>query len=488
MPVDSLCSVKEPSKHIPVAYDVGVAVVGGGVSGVFAALASARFGASTVIIDRFGSLGGNIGPGMCPPGAGLFSTPPKEGVPKEYIYGGTTGIPREFAERYRDLGGGASPLRKIHHLRDPNIASYVVMKMMKETGVELMLSTYAADPIMVADTVCGVFVENKSGRQAVKAGVVIDATGEADVARRAGIPVLHPKASYFKLDGHAPSGVGMWAFAGGVDWNRYDTYVKGHKESSKDDITWSKENLIWTYPPHILPYLRKAWESGEYRALKDIDGLAKVRSWEPKIRYDEEGIAGYKIQLDRPHGDVNVADGLHISKLEVGVRSFIFETVQFWKHYVPGFENAYLLCVAPFLGNRGGPCIEGEYVLTTDDCRAGRRFDDVIYMYGEARALRHTFKEEGKCKWTDVPYRVMVPKRLDGLLAVGRSASCIPDTLLRNRVAVMHMGQAGGMAAAWAVESEVSPRALDVKELQKRLLEAGFYLGDGDRLSELGLA
>ena len=121
-----------------------------------------------------------------------------------------------------------------------------------------------------------------------------------------------------------------------------------------------------------------------------------------------------------------------------------------------------------------------------DDCRAGRRFDDVMYLYGEFRALRHSC-EQGECRWVDMPYRVMLPKGIDGLLAVGRCASGIPDTLLRNRMAAKVMGEACGRAAALAVHTDTVPRKLDVQELQGRLLDAGFYLGDRRRLRELGL-
>jgi len=203
------------------------------------------------------------------------------------------------------------------------------------------------------------------------------------------------------------------------------------------------------------------------------------------VKLEDEGLARGTISPERVE-EINIGDGLHISKLEAKLRMYIFETVQFYKRYVPGFENAYLLFTAPFLGARGGPCIEGEYTLTMDDCRAGQRFSDVIYLYGEFRALRYTC-EKGECKWADVPYRVMLPKKIDGLLAVGRSASGIPDTLLRNRMAVKHMGQAGGTAAALCAKKDISPKELDVKELQSVLLDAGFYLGDRARLKELGL-
>ena len=175
-----------------------------------------------------------------------------------------------------------------------------------------------------------------------------------------------------------------------------------------------------------------------------------------------------------------------MSKLEAKLRMSTFEFAHFYKQYVPGFENSYLQQIAPFLGARGGPCIDGEYTLTMDDCRAARRFDDVVYLYGEFRALRHTC-EQGECRWTDMPYRVMLPKKIDGLIAVGRSASGKPDTLLRNRMAVKHMGQAGGTAAALSTEKNITPKELDVKDLQRALLDSGFYLGKLSRLKELGL-
>ena len=181
-------------------------------------------------------------------------------------------------------------------------------------------------------------------------------------------------------------------------------------------------------------------------------------------------------------------DAARISRDEIDTRMALFEQVRRWQQEVPGFEDAYLMSVAPYFGSRGGPCIEGDYTLTTEDMTAGKRFPDVVYIYDHIDWL---FWNEGrfgkKASWTDVPYRVMLPKGLNGLLAVGRSASSIPDTLLRSRMAVMHMGEAGGAAAALAVRDGVSPRDIDIRELQKRLLTQGYYLGDSTRLQELKL-
>ncbi len=482
--------VLEPERSVPVLYDCDVVVAGASVSGVFAALAAASNGAETVLIDRFGTVGGNIGPGMICQGTLASGKPHPKAPHQAAVYPGFMGLAREFIERHAALGGKCvPPFSGCHYPRDSNIASYTAVKMLEEKGVKLMLSAYVGDPIMAADRVSGVFVESKSGREAIRAKVVVDATGDADVARRAGAPILYPRTKYHEVDGHAPTGVGLSFVLGGIDWDRYEAYDRDHKPSS-DDLAWAKDALgemkaMRLSGSSILTFMRKAWEEGEYAGQEiDVNG-SRIGTRVSFSRIGTEALGWGMARPDRVE-EIDMGNGLHVSALETKLRMFIFEHVQVYRRYMPGFENAYLLVTAPFLGARGGPCIEGEYTLTMDDCKEGRRFDDVVYLYGDFRALRYTC-EQGECKWTDVPYRVMVPKKVDGLLAVGRSASGIPDTLLRNRMAVKHMGQAGGTAAAICARSDITPRKLDVKELQRTLLDAGFYLGDRHRLKELGL-
>ncbi len=444
----SLGFVMEPAKRVPVAYDVDVAVAGAGVSGVFAAVAAAREGASTVLIDRFGSVGGNMGPGLYSPANEFVdrSRNIKQGAPDDPIKGEIAGLIKEFGERF------AAVKPNPQFVADFGMAEYVSFCMLKEAGVKLILSAYAADPIIEGDRVRGLFVETKSGRQAVRAKVVIDATGDADLARRAGLPVVYPQASGHEFDGHAPTGMGTRAVVAGIDPQKFNTPPTAESRSLKASIA-------------------------------DLAQVELVLQYNPAVT----GSLGFvKVELVRPHPKVDVGDARHISLLESEVRRYIFEFILRCREKIPGCENMYLLTVAPYFGSRGGPCIEGEYTLTKEDCIEGKRFDDVIYVYGEAHALRVNCAQ-GECKWTDVPYRVMIPKKLDGLMAVGRSASGSPDTLLRIREAVMYMGQAGGTAAAMCAKNGVAPRKLDVKQLQKRLLEAGFYLGDDARLVELGL-
>jgi hypothetical protein len=455
-------TIMEPARKVPVLYDADVVVAGGGIAGVFAAIAAAREGARAVLIEKFEYVGGAAGPGLNvsgghqEPGLGPLQEyeQGRTNLPYVWVYPELRGIPQEFAQRLNAMLVG----KEWNSLERSNLWAYVATKMLQEANVTLLLGTYASDPIMDGDTVHGLFVESKSGRGAVRAKIVIDATGEADVARRAGAPILMPKAEYSQLDSHAPTGIGTWAYVSGYD---YAAHAEGMK-------------ALGGKLPEFKPY--------------DIGGLAQVVVWDLDDRatpMSPRGITSLKIQLVRPHPQVDAGDALHMSALQAGVRMYVNELVQELRK-LPGCEGLYLVALAPYLGIRGGPCIEGEYTLTMDDCIAGRQFDDVMYLLGEIRAMRAT-TQAGQCKWVDVPYRVMVPKRIDGLLAVGRSASGIPDTLLRNRMAVQHMGQAAGTAAAMAARQGIQPRNLDVKALQRRLLECGFYLGDQERLRDLGL-
>jgi hypothetical protein len=337
--------------------------------------------------------------------------------------------------------------------------------MLEEAGVDLLLSTYAGDPIVEGDQVCGLFVENKSGRQAVRAKVVIDDTGEADIARRAGAPALYP-VPQIREKGRA---MGIYYVVGGVDWEKYRAAARDYQGEEPFGEGQGKGDRMYQ------EILKKAAEKGAFQSTREVEGLAVLISFRfPNGEYDRDGFASGYVAVNEPHY-IDAGDGQVISRLETHMRLFCFETCQFWKEHLPGFEDCYLLTIAPFLGSRSGPAIDGEYVMTEEDFLQGRRFDDVIYLY---------VREE---KWVDVPYRVMLPREIRGLLAVGRSASARPASLLRSRLGLMQMGQAGGIAAALAAQSGVNPDRLDVKELQWKLLDAGCYLGDRARLEELGL-
>jgi len=156
----------------------------------------------------------------------------------------------------------------------------------------------------------------------------------------------------------------------------------------------------------------------------------------------------------------------------------------FFRKHVPGFERASLVATASFLGARGGPHIEGEFVLTPQDSFAGLDHPDTLY-----RCYVETMRK-GSASGHDVPYGMMVPKKIDGLLVAGRGASWLRrghDPSFRSRRNMMRFGEAAGRAAAQAVHDGVRPRCLDVRKLQRTLFHNGFGFGDARRLVELGL-
>jgi hypothetical protein len=273
-----------------------------------------------------------------------------------------------------------------------------------------------------------------------------------------------------------------------VDWKDYEALL-AESDVSDEDIAWAKETLGETAAGAyhaFLPFMRKAHEKGAALPRTHVTlGDADLPITLANVVQGMQGSIHGRLQPARTV-QMNAGDGDHISRLEEGLRMLVIEMVQIWRHYVPGFENAHIINIAPFLGTRGGPCIEGEHTMTMTDCMEGRLFDDVAYRYGQNLALIHTC-EKGQCTWADVPYRVMVPKVIDGLLATGRCASSIPDTLLRNRMAAMTLGEATGIAAGLCAKTDVQPRGLPRKEYQTALLDAGFWLGDHRRLKELGL-
>ena len=473
----------EVKKSVPVVADVDVLVVGAGIGGCTAAVVAAREGARTLVVDRFGFPGGNMGPGMSG-GAPDLELPPvfADGMP---------GVPGEFVRRCESYGN--APLLN-HYFRDAQAISYVWLKMMEEAGVELMLNTYAADPIMDGNRVTGLTVENKNGTRAIRARVVVDATGDADVAARAGAPMD---------DGTSMFSPGVYFAMANVD---IETYVSSvfEQEPDPEDVRWMEgvdERLPrrMKYLRPLAPFFRAAWESGEYRFLQPVGDLGDllldhgifrsvsgVQHVADPLRKGRYGILGALLGFWRRSG-LTSGDTAVMTAIEVAARKFIFETVQFLIRRVPGFGEAYLHMIAPYFNSRGGCSFISEYPLTPDDLRELRRHDDVVF-----RCITHGIADrpDAPVEYVadfDFPLRQLIPQRIDGLLGAGR-ACIVQPPVLRVRWQMFLTGQAAGVAAALAARDQASPRDLNVRELQRILLEKyGVPLADEARLKDLGL-
>ena len=476
--------VTEPSRQVPVLRDVDVAIAGSGLCSTFAAIAAGRCGAKTLVIERYGSLGGNIGPGMIL-GGGLHNE--AEGT----LPGGLAGISKEFMARLdamRSRGTGCYP-------EESSLCAYLAREMMTEAGVEVLLSACVSEPIMGATAVRGLFVETISGRVAVTAKVTIDGTGTASVARRAGAPLTSYLAyseadkNYIRsryLDPEFPT---LWndnmvhILMSGVDLETFRAHWDRPGDAPEEDRKWGeKSGEAEGYPGWLLPALHKAWEDDTFRTWCDLEPGVQSSAGR-KFRDMGNGVVAGTVSAV---GAIDAGDAEQVSRIEDKMRRRAFQLAHFYIKNVPGFEKASPLFSQPYFHWRGGPHIEGDHTLTPKECFEGAKFDDALY-----RNI-HEHLHGGEASGFDVPLSITLPQGIDGLLVCGRGAAYQrrghDPTGMRARPSMMVFGQGVGTAAAVAALDAVAPRDVDMRKVQGRLVQDGIVLGDASRLAELGLA
>jgi hypothetical protein len=411
----------EPARQIRVVRDGDVIVVGGGCAGLAAAIAAGRNGAKTVLIERFGYLGGTATASLmaCINGFRNQSPPdPQAGAPQV-----VRGIAQEIVLKLKELGGlGRSPYPQKAYPTEPGQLEYsyaidtekfkyLTLKMCREAGVEVLLHTWFALPMMDGHAVGGVIVENKSGRQAMRAKVVVDASGDADVAARAGAP--------------------FW-------------------QTRHDEAKRLNDTLMY----------RVEFGASRPAAPFACDFGSNAVVWGPGV------------------GPIDGADADELSRAEIDARLRVYDDFSSKQAKHPELADARVIETPPLLGIRQTRFVEGEYKLTADDAIRGARFDDciaispcaIIHYYGYRRYLQH----DGY----DIPYRCLVPRRIENLLVAGRciSSEQQPYESHRAMVNVLAIGQAAGTAAALCVRRGVPPRRLNVTQLQETLIAQGAEL------------
>jgi len=463
-------TIKEQARNIPVLDEADVVVTGGGPAGIVAAIAAARQGAKTVLIEQRGFLGGNAYLGL--PFLGFH------GDKNQQLVGG---IPWELIERLK--AEGASPGPWFHETKgkynagtsicfDVPVFSWVANNMIKETGVKLFLHTLAVAPILENNSLKGIFIESKSGRQAILSRTVIDASGDADIAVRAGASYekgnpdngfLQPSTLLFKA-----SGVNM--------------------KKLMDDVDENPGNYHLYDPPELWKYYRRG-------IRMDLSGCEKICAAatdagdydvpNPYVIFTCLPGKGEILVNMAKVKDIDGSSNLGLTKGEIEGRTNIRKVMSFLKKYIKGFENAYVDWIAPSIGIRETRRIIGEYILNEKDMISRKKFEDRICMGGRYVDIHDpTPDNTGESKYIIfpegyyIPYRCLVPKSIDNLLVAGRciSVNYVAYGSTRVMAQCMATGQAAGTAAALSIKENISLRKINMTNLQDKLRKDGAIL------------
>lgn len=422
--LSTMGAVRWAGLRVPIVADVDVAVAGGGLAGVAAAVAAARRGARTLLVERAGAVGGMATSGYVPP------------ILRPDLAGG---LVAEFIDRLQQRGG-----QQQH--RHPEVMKAILLEMLRDAGVRLLLYTTAVAPIMRGNSVTGLIIYSKAGFQAVRARVVIDCTGDADIAARAGAPFQFGRGRD-KLTQAAT----LMFLLGNVDTSKFPG--KGRRGGNTAEYVYKARADGWWN----IPYSGAAW------CEKVVDGPSGV------INVNCMNVGG-----------INPLDPADLTYAHVQCFDIIWQLVEFFRRYVPGCENAYLVSSASFIGIRESRRILGEYVLTARDVLSAAVFPDGIargFFFIDIHPADHTGDASGARLPGpyEIPYRCLVPRRIDNLLVAGRpiSADHVAHGSIRVMGTTMALGEAAGVAAALCCKRRVRPRALDGADVRAELTRGG---------------
>ncbi len=438
-------SITEPTRETNVCYEADVVVVGGGPGGHSAAIAAARNGAKTVLVERYGHLGGmSTGgiviqiPHMSAGADRIIAGLCQEWIDRLDLIGGVL-VPRKedigssdekLVSRWRHFMGNVNNGRIAHTAWvDPELLKCILNDMVEDAGVKLYLHSWGTQAIVNEGRLQGIIFESKSGRQAILGKVIIDGTGDGDLLPSAGAEfdgALDPKlrssmlALVFRL--------------GNCDYQKLCDFREA-EPGKWEELIKELTNVAGT---RILPL------------PSPRNDVLWVNNWIP---------------------DLNCMKVEDLTKLEVEMRKIMRRGHDFMKKNIPTFGNSFILDTASQTGTRGGRRLIGEYIVSVEDLRSGKKHDDTIAVFPRGGP-------QGETSYAYIPYRCLVPVSVEGLLVAGRSFSS--DMAANNMVNLIPhciaMGEAAGTAAALAIKHNISLRKVNIGELQERLMKQGVPL------------
>jgi hypothetical protein len=464
-PKESIKLVLPPRKAI-LAANTNVLVVGGGPAGIGAAIGAAKAGADVVLVERFGFLGGNATAALVMPLMSFHTQNhpvehmdtvknlfPADHGPGEPVIAGALS---EFLERLVQSGGAIAPSLETGYVTpfDPEIFKMVALEIMDHYKVKMLFHSFASG-IFIADGTTGVVLETKSGPLVIVADTIVDCTGDGDIAASAGAKfatgrevdnLVQPMSLMFRM----------------AEFQKiaFQNYVKDHPDQ------WKGVYGLWE--------------------------LIKKATHEGVLELPRENM----LFFGTPHSHELIVNSTRITKVlgtdvwdisyaEWEGRRQVKQIAAFLKKYVPGFEDSYVAQTGTTIGIRESRRIIGEYVLTAEDIMGARKFDDVIARCsypidvhnpaGKGTILRKLPTGEAY----DIPLRCLIPKVVDNVLVAGRciSGDHVAHSSYRVMPAAMATGQAAGVSAAIAGKKGITPRQVDVEDVQRELIIQGANLG-----------
>ncbi|VGO13790.1 hypothetical protein PDESU_02347 [Pontiella desulfatans] len=448
----------EASKKLPV-REFDVVVAGGGTAGVIAAIAAARTGAKTILVEGKGYVGGVAVEG----GTALHSFynlwKAFPGVEKRQL---VRGIPAEMVDRLTAMGGATGYAEMEKHYAYDSVCTAIdtelyklnAHEMLDEAGVYVCVNTFLAGAVTEGPRVKGVILESRSGREVVYAKSFVDCTGYADLAAHAGAEYTEPN------DYAVVNSMGL----GNVDLERYYQFL-----ADRDAVHQLAYGVRSGEPGRII---RIGAEGSQGYPEEFVKGARKIGMSAISTTTQDNYLMFIKMNMKLP---VSPTDRDAVAKAELELRKRMKKGVELFRAHIPGFEKAFMTRTSPSLVIRRGRCVACDYDITHEDVIHGMHFDDDVFVYGfHDMAPRFQIANGGSY---GIPYRALCVKGLDNLYVSGMMITSDHKAHMstRNTVSCMGQGQASGTAAALCALNGHDSRSLPYLDLRLALEKGGVY-------------